>query len=289
MVDYVSIPELTETITVDDPDFLIIRQGLVDRKVSISSFKDGLLPLASTSQQGIVQLSTATNSTSINTAATSSAVKAAYDLAQTAINDASDVADLLDTKANVSHTHDASAITSGTINVFRLPWANLSSHGVVRPTDNLSLSSASAYVPSIESVKTIRQDLDNIQLQIDALELGSAFMPLPETTVGNTSITEYPIGTCLLVNAGTGFIERSGNRGVRLCRVSTVDVAAKTAGAAGNGRFVVEGFTGAGIALNGVWVARGSYSPIFASGAFNITANSTTYAVQNCVLMQRIS
>lgn len=59
------------------------------------------LPSASTSAAGVVQLSSATNSTSTTLAATASAVKAAYDLANG--------------KANSSHTHAIADLTDFTI------------------------------------------------------------------------------------------------------------------------------------------------------------------------------
>ncbi|MBD3817038.1 MAG: tail fiber protein [Halothiobacillus sp.] len=55
---------------------------------------------ATTSARGTVQLSTATNSTSTTTAATPSAVKAAYDLAAS--------------KANATHTHTAAQVGAAT-------------------------------------------------------------------------------------------------------------------------------------------------------------------------------
>src|SRR5690606_40918796 len=76
---------------------------------------------------GIVQLSTATNSTSTTTAATPSAVKAAYDLAAS--------------KADASHTHSASDITSGTIAAARLPSASTSAAGIVQLTTSRTSSS----------------------------------------------------------------------------------------------------------------------------------------------------
>lgn len=85
------------------------------------------LPSASTSARGIVQLSTATNSTSTTTAATPSAVKAAYDLAAS--------------KADASHTHSASDITSGTIAAARLPSASTSAAGIVQLTTSRTSSS----------------------------------------------------------------------------------------------------------------------------------------------------
>ncbi len=60
-------------------------------KIGSGTVSAARLPDASTSAQGVVQLSTSTSSTSTSTAATPSAVKAAYDLAAS--------------KANSSHTH----------------------------------------------------------------------------------------------------------------------------------------------------------------------------------------
>lgn len=59
------------------------------------------LPAASTSATGIVQLSSAINSTSTTLAATASAVKSAYDLANS--------------KANASHTHSYLPLSGGTL------------------------------------------------------------------------------------------------------------------------------------------------------------------------------
>jgi len=82
------------------------------------------LPSASTSAKGAVQLSSSTSSTSTTLAATSSAVKAAYDLAAG--------------KANSSHNHSASNITSGTLNASRLPSASTSVKGAVQLSNSYS-------------------------------------------------------------------------------------------------------------------------------------------------------
>ena len=90
------------------------------------------LPSASTTAKGIVQLSTATDSTSTTTAATPSAVKAAYDLAAS--------------KADASHTHSASDITSGTIAAARLPSASTGAVGIVKLTTSRTSSSTTLAV-----------------------------------------------------------------------------------------------------------------------------------------------
>ncbi|XAI94017.1 long tail fiber protein [Pseudomonas phage vB_Pa-PAC2] len=97
------------------------------------------LPVGSTTAQGILQLTDGVASTSTTTAATPNSVKTAYDLATT--------------KANISHTHDASNITSGTIAVARLPVSSTTAQGIVQLTDGVaSTSTTTAATPN--SVKT---------------------------------------------------------------------------------------------------------------------------------------
>lgn len=81
-----------------------------------SKLSSSLLPSSSTSVAGIVRLSTSHTSTSTSMAATPSAVKAAYDLAQAAQNSANQ-------KAQATHTHSASQITSGVLAYQRIPSA----------------------------------------------------------------------------------------------------------------------------------------------------------------------
>ena len=57
---------------------------------------------ATTSYEGVVKLSSATNSTSEELAATPKAVKTTYDLAQMAENDAIDAYDLASSKSSVT-------------------------------------------------------------------------------------------------------------------------------------------------------------------------------------------
>ena len=117
------------------------------------------LPSASTSAKGIVQLSTSTSSTSTTTAATPSAVKAAYDLAAS--------------KADASHTHSASDITSGTIAAARLPTASTGAVGIVKLTTSRTSSSTTlAVAASAMNAHRTSDDHDGryyTKAQVDAL------------------------------------------------------------------------------------------------------------------------
>lgn len=117
------------------------------------------LPSASTSARGIVQLSTSTSSTSTTMAATPSAVKAAYDLAAS--------------KANASHTHSASDITSGTIAAARLPSASTSAAGIVQlTTSRTSSSNTLALAASAMNAHRTSSDHDDryyTKAQVDTL------------------------------------------------------------------------------------------------------------------------
>lgn len=117
------------------------------------------LPSASTSAKGIVQLSTSTSSTSTTMAATPSAVKAAYDLAAS--------------KANASHTHSASDITSGTISTSRLPSASTSAPGIVQlTTSRTSSSNTLALAASAMNTHRTSSDHDDryyTKAQVDSL------------------------------------------------------------------------------------------------------------------------
>ena len=88
------------------------------------------LPTASTSTAGIVQLNTATNSTSTTQAATPSAVKAAYDLALTASSTL--------IEENRIGELSAAKITSGTLSSERLPTSGVTA-GSYGPAANLTL------------------------------------------------------------------------------------------------------------------------------------------------------
>lgn len=95
---------------------------------------EAYLPNASTGAQGVVQLSTSTSSTSTTLAATASAVKSAYDLANG--------------KADASHSH-----TEGD-----LPNASTSAQGVVQLSTSVSSTSTTlAATPS--AVKTVNDAL----------------------------------------------------------------------------------------------------------------------------------
>src|SRR5690606_32564033 len=107
--------------------------------------------------------STATDSTSTTMAATPSAVKAAYDLAAS--------------KANASHTHSASDITSGTIAAARLPSASTSAAGIVQlTTSRTSTSNTLALAASAMNAHRTSDDHDGryyTKAQVDTLVDGA--------------------------------------------------------------------------------------------------------------------
>lgn len=81
--------------------------GVSVNGTSIATSGVANIPAASTSAYGVTKLSSSTSDTSTTTAATPSAVKAAYDLANG--------------KADATHNQAASTITSGTLSSDRLP------------------------------------------------------------------------------------------------------------------------------------------------------------------------
>lgn len=97
--------------------------------------------IATTDQVGIVQLSTATDSTATNLAATPSAVKAAYDLAA---SKTSNTGTITEVKAN-----GTSVATSGVANI---PAASTSAYGVTKLSDATN-STSTALAATANAVK----------------------------------------------------------------------------------------------------------------------------------------
>jgi len=118
------------------------------------------LPTASTTSQGVVQLSSATNSISTSTAATSNAVKAAYDLASAKVSKSGDtmtgglVATSFSGNGSGLTNLNASNIDSGTVDVSRLPTASTTSQGVVQLSDSTSSTSTTIAATS-SAVKAV--------------------------------------------------------------------------------------------------------------------------------------
>lgn len=104
------------------------------------------LPNASTSAKGVVQLSDSVSDTSTTLAATTNAVKKAYDLAAS--------------KANASHTHTKSQITdfSHTHTSADLPTASISSTGIVQLTTSTS-SASTTLAATASAVKTVNDKI----------------------------------------------------------------------------------------------------------------------------------
>lgn len=96
------------------------------------------LPNATVSQPGIVQLVDNLSSTSQTLAPTANQVKI-----------------LNDTKAPLSHTHDAAAIVSGTIAAARLPTSSTASAGIVQLIDS-STSTSLTLAPTAAALKAVR-------------------------------------------------------------------------------------------------------------------------------------
>lgn len=132
------------------------------------------LPSASTSESGIVQLTSSLTSTSETMAATAFAV--------------STLKNEINSKANVNHTHSASHITSGTIDIERLPWASTSLRGVVQLED------------SVTSTRTDRAATPNSVRQAYSLASGKADA---NHTHNANAITSGTISTARLPQAST--------------------------------------------------------------------------------------
>ena len=141
----------------------------------------------------------------------------------TAMEENADVVDALEaaigTKANASHNHDASNITSGTISVDRLPSSTTSAKGIVQLTNSTSsTSTTTAATPN--SVKSA-YDLANqaktaaatAQTTADGkLSLSGGTMTgaiTYSTVTGQNKSSNY-------ISAGGGFSANSGKYGVKL-------------------------------------------------------------------------
>lgn len=227
-VEVIKIQELTEASSAENADQLIMRQGLIDKRISVENFKASITNGATLSTPGIVQLYNGVDSNSTSFAGTSNSVRLAYNRGTEALNQANNAMNVANGKANASHNHSASNITSGVLSWERCPLGKFGEHGVVRIDDSDGTNSSyipfgqKGYVPSVERVNSLKQQIDNLNATIEALELGSAFMPLPYdgSDAGNLNL---PIGSYVLADAGKGnygLRNQTSNFGVRIAPYS---------------------------------------------------------------------
>lgn len=179
MVDEViTIPELQEALTASGTDQAVIRQGGIDKRTFLSTLKTYFASPASLSTVGTVQLNNSIDSVSTTEAATPNTVRLAYNQATTALDTANAALSGLSGKANTVHTHIASDIVSGVMDIDRLPKGNLSAWGVVRPTTSLSNpagDSANGYVPSLQLINLINNVVNGITLQLETMQANGTY------------------------------------------------------------------------------------------------------------------
>lgn len=132
-----------------DTRYALLGHGHNASDITSGTLSTGRLPKASLSGQGIVQLSNAINSDAENQAATSKAVKAAYDAAQHA-----------HPYASTSHNHSGEDITSGTISAARLPSATTSARGAVQLNDGTT-STSTTTAATANAVKKVNDAVNS--------------------------------------------------------------------------------------------------------------------------------
>lgn len=223
-LETIKIQELTEASSAENADQLIMRQGLIDKRITVGNFKDSITNGATLSTPGIVQLYNGVDSNSTSFAGTSNSVRLAYNRGTEALNQANNAMNVANGKANASHNHSASNITSGVLSWERCPLGQFGAHGVVRIDDSDGTNGSYApfgqkgYVPSVERVNSLKQQIDQLNATISSLELGSAFMPLPYNG-SSANLQTYPIGSYIVADAGKGFYgtrNQTANFGIRL-------------------------------------------------------------------------
>lgn len=252
-IEVIKIPELDPAVTANPEDDLILRQGVIDKRISVSALKSSIIVGATASTPGVVQLNNTTTSTSISQAGTANSVRLAYNRGTEALNVANSALNGLNGKANTSHTHDASQITSGVMYWERLPQGSFSSHGIVRiDQSNGGQSSNNGYVPSVERINNIQQQIFALTQIISDVESGVAFMPLPLNNIGEPYTREFPIGTYLLASGGPNV----GTRGMR-CYISLADLSSPYFGNSHIGQYSLSESPSSSN-LSGLWVARGA-------------------------------
>lgn len=207
-IETIKIPELVEAATLNPVDQIIVRQGSLEKRASISTLNAVFNQSATLTRAGIVQLNNSTTSTSIDQAATANSVRLAYNRGTEGVDAAANAMSVANSKANAVHTHDGSQITTGKIYWERLPLGTMSDHGVVRidsyNTRGTSGAQASGgYVPSVERVNTINNWLQELQTQLSQIVIGEGMMPLPLQTADMWTV-DFPLGQYLLCNAGVG-------------------------------------------------------------------------------------
>lgn len=289
-LETIKIPELTPTSSATAEDQLIIRQGVSDKRISVAGLQASIVTGATQNSPGIVVLNNTVTSTSTTQASTANATRVAYNRGTAALNLATSVDNALIGKANAVHTHDASEIVSGVIPYYRLPAGSFEHHGILRvDSTNGSQTSSSGYVPSVERVNFIQQQLNEINQNVENLVGGVAFMPLPLDNEGETYATEFPIGTYLLASAGANV----GVRGSRLY-VSPVPINATEFTNSYIGQFSIGGFPEAHN-LVGKWLHRGAVGPVInpinkgIRGWINSRSNNYDVAVNVAILCQRVA
>lgn len=240
-IETIKIPELVEAATLEPTDQIIVRQGFLEKRASISTLNAVFNQGATLSRPGIVQLNNTVTSTSIDQAGTANSVRLAYNRGTDGVNAAANALSVANSKANIVHTHDGSQITTGKIYWERLPLGTMSDHGVVR-IDSFTArgvsnaQSSGGYAPSVERVNTLNNWCQEIQNQIASIVVGQGLMPAP-LEVSDMWTLDFPIGQYLLCNAGIGNFGRRQQIGGTTGSGRTFGISLEDVRAPGSGNF----------------------------------------------------
>ena len=168
------------------------------------------VPVASTTQAGIVQLSSSTTSTSETTAATSSGLKTVSDLATTKVSKTGDTmsgsltAPSFIGNGSLLTQLNASSISSGTVNTSRLPNASTSAKGIVQ-LNNTTTSTSTSEAATAGILKTVNDNVNTRALQTTTITAGSGLSG-GGSLASNRTISHADTSTQSSVNNSGGVV-----------------------------------------------------------------------------------
>lgn len=186
-----------------------------NKKLTLSDLTKGL-SAATTGAAGVVQLSTSTSSTSASLAATPSAVKSAYDLANTA-----------STTASAALARSGGTMTGAITFAGAQPTATTSAAGIVQLSDSIS-STSTTLAATANAVKTAYDRATNGLVTADTVK--------NSTSGTNVDFTGIPAG----VKRVTVMLNGVSLSGTALIRFRLGD----------SGGFVTSGYNGAGSVIS---------------------------------------
>lgn len=289
-LETIKIPELEPTSSAGVDDQLIIRQGVSDKRISVSALKSSIIAGATGTVPGVVTLNNTVTSTSVSQAGTANSVRLAYNRGTEALTAANNFGAQLPGKANLNHTHAASDVVSGIFSRDRLPMGGFFSPGILQiDSTGGAVSSSAGYVPSVERANDLQRQINDLRQQLENVEVGGAFMPLPLDNAGQTYADDFPIGSYVIASAGA-------NVGVRNQQVyvSPVPINATAFGSSYIGQFSIGGYPESHN-LKGKWLHRGAVGPMVNPISKGMKAWSASYEneynieVNVAILCQRVA